>query len=80
MAERKAAVLKVFDMFFALRSGLEKRKKRIMELVEGNFNQNGDLYYTTHQMYIWSNLFQTRVESLGIELFKCSGDNISDVF
>ena len=35
MAERKAAVLKVFDMFFALRSGLEKRRKRIMELVEG---------------------------------------------
>ena len=35
IAERKAAVLRVFDMFFALRSGLEKRKKRIMELVEG---------------------------------------------
>ena len=35
IAERKAAILKVFDMFFALRSGLEKRRKRIMELVEG---------------------------------------------
>ena len=34
-AERKAAILGVFDMFFALRSGLEKRKRRIIELVEG---------------------------------------------
>ena len=34
IAERKATILRVFDMFFALRSGLEKRKKRIMELVE----------------------------------------------
>ena len=37
-AQRKAAVLKVFDRFFALRSGLEKRKRRVLELVEGATN------------------------------------------